>query len=569
MTESGSAMDAAHALGGEDTITDSPTRVWLHFVGVAGSGMSALAQFHVQGGGRATGSDRAFDQGLHPGIRAALEGAGVEIVPQDGSGLDAGCAEVITSTAVEAQIADVVRARALGLPIRHRSELLAEYVAGHRALAVTGTSGKSTTTAMIWTILEGSGRSPGLLTGGALRALQERGLLGNAWRGGGGDRGLSGSQGNGDAPPQAKASGGRDSAGGLLVMEADESDGSVVRYRPWTGVVLNLARDHKEVEVVAEMFSTFRENCSGPFVVGEEPNLDFLRPGAVTFGLGEGADVRGRDLVLGPRSVAFSVHGIPFRVPWPGRHTVLNALAAIAACREAGVALAEMVAPLAGFRGVERRFVSLGTGAGVEVIDDFAHNPDKLSAAIRTGHQRLGEREKEGKAHQRLGDRKKEGKAAEGGGAPGAGGGGESEERTEAGVGVGVGEGGGERREGGRVLGVFQPHGFGPTRFLRADLVASLASALEPRDVLWMPEIFYGGGTVTKDISSADLVADLQARGRDARFAARRADLPSLIAAEARPGDLVLVMGARDPSLTGLGEAILAALMASEAGQVG
>ena len=119
------------------------------------------------------------------------------------------------------------------------------------------------------------------------------------------------------------------------------------------------------------------------------------------------------------------------------------------------------------------------------------------------------------------------------------------------------------------MLGVFQPHGFGPTRFLRADLVASLASALEPRDVLWMPEIFYGGGTVTKDISSADLVADIQARGRDARFAARRADLPSLIAAEARPGDLVLVMGARDPSLTGLGEAILAALMASEAGQVG
>jgi UDP-N-acetylmuramate-alanine ligase len=525
--------------------------------------MSALAQFHVQGGGRATGSDRAFDQGLHPGIRRALEGVGVEIVPQDGSGLDTGCAEVITSTAVEAQIADVVRARALGLPIRHRSELLAECVSGHRTIAVTGTSGKSTTTAMIWTILEGSGLSPSLLTGGALRALQERGLLGNAWRGGSGDGGLSGRQGKGDTPPQGKAPGGRDSDGGLLVIEADESDGSVVRYRPWGGVVLNLARDHKEVEEVAAMFSTFRENCSGPLVVGEEPNLDFLRPGAVTFGLGDGADVRGRDLDLGPRSVAFSVAGVPFCVPWPGRHTVLNALAAVAACREAGVALEEMVAPLAGFQGVERRFVSLGVAAGVEVIDDFAHNPDKLLAAIRTAHQRLGNSEKEGKAHQRLGSREKEGGAAPGGGAAGA------PEGDGSGTGVGGGagtgeEGGGGRGQGeGRVLAVFQPHGFGPTRFLRADLVASLASALEPRDILWMPEIFYGGGTVTKDISSADLVTDLQARGRDARFAAQRADLPSLVADEARPGDLVLVMGARDPSLTGLGEAILAALKAS------
>jgi UDP-N-acetylmuramate-alanine ligase len=147
-------------------MTADPRPPWLHFVGVAGSGMSALAQFHVQGGGRATGSDRAFDQGHHPGIRAALEAAGVEIVPQDGSGLDAGCAAVITSTAVEAQIADVVRARDLGLPIQHRSELLAAYVARHRTIAVTGTSGKSTTTAMIWTILEGCGPQPGPADGG-------------------------------------------------------------------------------------------------------------------------------------------------------------------------------------------------------------------------------------------------------------------------------------------------------------------------------------------------------------------------------------------------------------------
>lgn len=461
-------------------------RPWLHFVGVAGSGMSALAQFHVHRGGHATGSDRALDEGRHPEIRAALERAGVVIVPQDGSGLDPGCAAVITSTAVEAQIADVVRARELGLPIQHRSELLAVYVARHQTVAVTGTSGKSTTTAMIWTILAGCGRDPRLLTGGGLCALQALGHLGNAW-------------------------GGVDPSGRLLVIEADESDGSLVRYQPWAGVILNLARDHKEIADVAAMFTTFRLNCGGPLIVGEDPNLDFLRPGAVTFGLGDRADVRGRDLVLGPRGVAFSVDGVRFELPWPGRHTALNALAAIAACRELEIPLVDMARALATFGGVERRFVSLGEAGGVEVIDDFAHNPDKLTAAIRAACDRL-----------------------------------------EAGA--------------GRVLAVFQPHGFGPTRFLRADLVAALAAALRPDDVLWLPEIFYAGGTVTRDLSSADLAADLRARHRDARFCADRAALPGLITATARPGDLVLVMGARDPSLTDLARAILARLGDTAAG---
>ena len=90
-----------------------------------------------------------------------------------------------------------------------------------------------------------------------------------------------------------------------------------------------------------------------------------------------------------------------------------------------------------------------------------------------------------------------------------------------------------------------------------------MADALSPKDVIWLPEIFYGGGTVTKDISSADLVADLRVQGCDARFAAVRTDLPALVATEARPGDLVLVMGARDPSLTDLGQAILLALGAA------
>lgn len=457
---------------------------WLHFVGVGGSGMSALAQFHTGRGGRATGSDRAFDQGERQEIRRQLEQAGVEIVPQDGAALTADCSAVVLSTAVEDSIPDVMRARELGIELKHRSELLQVYVAQHQTMAVTGTSGKSTVTAMIWTILRGCGKQPGLLTGGPATALQDEGLLGNAC--------------SPDGP-------------GFLVIEADESDGSVVRYHPWAGVVLNLGRDHKEPAEIAEMFSTFRLNCAGPLIVGDGDDLRFLQPGAVTFGLGDAAQVRGTDVELGPRQVAFTVDGVRFTVPQPGNYTVQNALAAIAACREAGCSLDDIVAPLAGFRGVARRFVSLGTARGVEVIDDFAHNPDKLAAALAAGRDRLA-----GTA--------------------------------------------------GRILAVFQPHGFGPTRFLRDDLVRELGRALRPDDVLWLPEIYFAGGTVTRDISSADLVGDIVTGGRDARFLADRDQLPAAIAEEACEGDLVLVMGARDPSLTELARRVLAALAGTSPG---
>jgi UDP-N-acetylmuramate--alanine ligase len=353
--------------------------------------------------------------------------------------------------------------------------MLARYVAAHRTIAVTGTSGKSTVTAMVFTILRGCGLDPSLLTGGALVDLQREGHLGNAWAG----------------------------ASDWLVIEADESDGSVVRYHPWAGVVLNLGRDHKEMAEVAAMFAAFKANLAGPLILGEEPNLDPLRAGAVTFGVGPRADLRAEGLVAGPRGSRFAVAGVNFNVPTPGRHDALNALAALAAGRVAGLPLATMAPPLAAFGGVARRFQSLGTAGGIEVIDDFAHNPDKLRAALATARARAGD---------------------------------------------------------GRLLAVFQPHGYGPTRFLWDDLIAAFAAQLRADDVLWLPEIFYAGGSAVRDIGSDGLAAAITAAGRDARHVADRALLPAAICAEARPGDLILVMGARDPSLTDLGRAILRAL---------
>jgi UDP-N-acetylmuramate--L-alanine ligase len=450
-----------------------------HFVGVGGSGMSALAFYHAALGGRVSGSDRAFDRGGNAGLRAALAAAGIAIAPQDGSGVVSGCDAVVISTAVEDDNADVRAARGRGVPLLHRSELLARFVRERRTIAVTGTSGKSTVVAMTFAALRGAGLRPSVITGGALIELEERGVSGNAWA---------------------------DPAGELLVVEADESDGSLVRYEPWCGVVLNLQRDHKETAEVAAMFRTFRDRVAGPLICGEDANLDELRPD-VRFGFGPRADVRAEAVELRPDGSRFRVGGTEFALPTPGRHDVLNALAATAVAAACGAALPEVAAALRDFRGVARRFRVVGAARGVTVVDDFAHNPDKLRAALAAGRLRAG-----------------------------------------------------------RILAVFQPHGFGPTRFLRDDLVAAFAGALTPGDVLWLPEIFFAGGTVTRDISSQDIAREVRAAGRDARFAADRADLPRLIAAEARAGDLVLVMGARDPSLTDLARDVLAAVAAQADG---
>ena len=448
-----------------------------HYAGLGGSGMSALAQFQAMTGGRATGSDRAFDRGERKGLRAQLERLGIRVLPQDGSGVGPDCRALVVSTAVEDTVPDVVAARKYAIPIVHRSELLAHFVAQYRSIAVTGTSGKSTVAAMIFAILKGAGRDPSIITGGDLPELTAKGLTGNAWAG----------------------------ESDLLVVEADESDGSLVRYAPAIGVILNLQRDHKEMAEVAAMFATLRARAREALVVGDAANLDRFAGGALRFGLSERADIRGEDVRLGADGSSFRVGHTQFSLPVPGAHNVVNALAAIAACHSVGVAIEEMAAPLATFGGIGRRFQTVGTARGIEVIDDFAHNAEKIAAAIRTAKLRAR-----------------------------------------------------------RVLAIYQPHGYGPTRFLRRDFVATFARELASDDRLFMLEIFYAGGTATRDFSAADIVAEIAAHGTKAEFAPSRDWLVSRIAGEARAGDLVLIMGARDPTLTELAGAILASV-ASEA----
>ena len=444
----------------------------IHFAGVGGAGMSALAQFHAFGGARATGSDRLLDRGEIAPLRSKLEALGIKLFPQDGSGIDVQTARIVVSTAIEDSNPDIAKAKSLKLPIVHRAEFLAEQVAGRRSLAVTGTSGKSTVTAMIFETLDAAGKSPSVITGGGLRLLESRGLFGNAARG----------------------------ESDLLVVEADESDGSLVRYEPWLGVLLNVGKDHKDIPVLMEMFRTFRSRCAKFIVNGDAPGLAEFRPQAVTFGFSEGCGVRGTDVRLEPGRVRLKINGEPFDLPLDGRHNAENALAASAACLEAGVGLKTSAQALSRYQGVMRRFERVGTARGVTVVDDYAHNPDKVRAALAAAQACVGA---------------------------------------------------------GRVLAIFQPHGYGPTRFLKAEFIEAFSQALRPEDRLWMPEIYYAGGTAVKDISSADLVGPIAGRGKKAYFLAEREDIARAAAREARPGDMILLMGARDPNLSAFARRIL------------
>ncbi|HNY29651.1 MAG TPA: Mur ligase domain-containing protein [Fibrobacteria bacterium] len=443
-----------------------------HFSGIGGSGMSAIAFYLLGRGETVSGSDRLFDRGGGESIRLALESAGARICPQDGDGLAPG-AVLVVSTAVEDTTAEVRRAREQGNRIVHRSEALAEIASRTRCIAVSGTSGKSTVTAMVFRVLREGGLDPSVISGAVLRELSGRGHWGNAWGG----------------------------AGAWLVIEADESDGSLVRYHPEVGLLLNLDRDHKELSELREIFGTFREQSANFVVHGDRADcMEIGGPGASRFGVRNSSLPLPTDIRLLADRVEFTLGDVPFSVPGPGMHTLENALAALAVGRLAGVDLACGARALASFAGVGRRHELMGESRGVRVFDDFAHNPTKVEAGLSAAQLAAGD---------------------------------------------------------GRVLAIFQPHGFGPLRFLLDDFATSFTKALRPGDQLWIAPVYDAGGTADRSISSADLAAKI--RGT-VHCLPTRAEIPAAIARIAQSGDVVYSMGARDPDLPSFAKSVLAAL---------
>ncbi len=214
------------------------------FIGIAGSGMSALAQYLKGVGKNVSGSDRFFKMGEYNEAQAKLEAEGIHCFLQNGEGITQGTDLIVVSTAVEDTVLEVQRAKHLNIPILKRAELLSLIAISKKTIAIGGTSGKSTTSAMLFEILEFAGMEPGIINGAGLVSLMKKGKIGNAKVG----------------------------AGDWLVIEADESDGSIIQYHPEIGVLLNVDKDHKEIETLMDIFTTFKNN-SRLFIVNQSNPL--------------------------------------------------------------------------------------------------------------------------------------------------------------------------------------------------------------------------------------------------------------------------------------------------------
>ena len=433
------------------------------FIGVAGVGMSAIAQFLAMKGKVVSGSDRLFSPSDKNGTQLKLEAENIQCFYQDASGIDSGTKVVVLSTAIEKSNVEWQKAEELGLIILHRSELLKLICDEFRSVAIAGTSGKSTTCGMLYHILEFNGKSPSFISGAGLIEVQKKGKLGNAMAG--------------------------DSE--ILILEADESDGTVVRYHPKIGVLLNIDLDHKSIEELQDIFSQFQSHSQEEFIanLGNEKSAAFSQGSSYDFSIERNAPVNASHFEQVQEKILFQVNDVHFEIPIIGRHNVENALAATSVALKLGLSTEQCADALKTYEGIYRRHQIIGKSQGITVVDDYAHNPEKIRSSIKSC-QNLG-----------------------------------------------------------RVIAWFQPHGFAPTKFLRKELVQFISETLRPEDQMWMTDIYYAGGTVSKDISSNDLIEDLKDSGSAAFYTPQRSDLLPSIQPHLQSGDVILLMGARDPSL--------------------
>ncbi len=438
----------------------------IFFIGVAGSGMSAIAQYLRGIGKNVSGSDRYFLPCTPNETREKLEAEGIQCFLQDGSGISDQTDLVVVSTAIEDTVFEVQKANGMKIPILRRSQVLAMIAESKKTIAVGGTSGKSTTSAMIFDIMQHAGLEPSIISGAGLASIIREGKIGNAKVG----------------------------QGQWLVIEADESDGSIVQYHPEIGLLLNVEKDHQEIAELMEIFGTFRNNTKEMFITNRSNSLaaklsvksenDFAISGS------EGAGYTGENFVQNGLQIQFTVNGSLIKMNTVGKHNMENALAAIAVVNPLGVSNETVAEALAQYEGIYRRHQIIGEKDNVLLIDDYAHNPAKCAASIA--------------ACQPV--------------AP-------------------------------KLIAWFQPHGYKPTRFLRDDFVHDIAAVLRSEDEIWMSEIFYAGGSAVKDISANDLIEDLIKLGKNAFFVEDRNDLVEAIKPHFEGQTVLLLMGARDPSL--------------------
>jgi UDP-N-acetylmuramate--alanine ligase len=436
----------------------------MHFVGIGGTGMSGIAEVLLNMGYRVSGSDLKRTESIE-----RLERLGAKVfVGHDAANIE-GAQVVVYSSAVGAENVELVAARARQVPAIPRAEMLAELMRLKYGIAVAGTHGKTTTTSMVAAVLAEGRLDPTVVVGGRISSLDSNARLGQ---------------------------------GEYLVAEADESDGSFLKLSPTIAVVTTIDAEHLDhhgtVENLREAFLVFVNKV--PFYGAavlclDQPHIQLLLPRVekriVTYGLESAADLTARRLELRQMAARFEVlhRGTPLgecTLRVPGRHNVLNALAAIAVGLDLELSFPTIRKALAGFSGVQRRFQIQGEASRVMVVDDYGHHPAEIRAtlaAAKAGFDR-------------------------------------------------------------RVVTVFQPHRYTRTHHLRGDFL----TAFDQADVLVVMDIYAAGEAPIPGVTARALADDIRSRGhRDVVYlGSDRSRVLDHLLDITRPGDLVLTLGAGD-----------------------
>jgi UDP-N-acetylmuramate--alanine ligase len=448
-----------------------------HFIAIGGAGMSGIARIMLRRGITVSGSDAKDSE-----LLAQLAELGAEVFVGHAAGHLGDADTVVVSTAIREDNPELRAARERGLRVLHRSEALAALMAGRRAVAVAGTHGKTTTTSMLTVVLQHAGADPAYCIGGQLVTT-----------------GLGADDGTGD----------------VFVAEADESDGSFLRYRPHIAVVTNVEADHLDnygaFEQVKENFARFVERVEpgGALVASaDDPVARELAELARGRGLtvltyGEAADADLRVTGFSPRGLGsrFEIEGLgEVALEVPGRHYAHNATAAVAVARLLGHDFATVREGLASFTGSMRRLERKGEAGGVQVFDSYAHHPTELTADLRATRDYVEQLAAEGRD--------------------------------------------------GRIVAVFQPHLYSRTRFFAAEFGQALGLA----DVAVVLDV-YGAREDPEPGVSGRLIADAVPDGTRVEYVPVWDEVPAVVAGLVRPGDLVITLGAGD--VTRLGPLIL------------
>lgn len=422
--------------------------------------MSALAIFSADRRHIVVGSDRLFDRNpAHP-LCKILKTRGIKIVPQDGNGIDRSFDFAVFSTAVEDNQPESIKVKELGIKIKTRPTYLSEIVSEFRSIAVAGTSGKSTTAGILAFLFDKLRMKPNFIGGGRVKQFKTENNPGNLLVGG----------------------------SDLLVVEACESDGFIIYYHPFYSIISNLSLDHNLIEKTAEMFEILSKNTKEFVVVNnDDENLSRCRfENVKKFSIDTESEYHALEIEYRPFETNFKLHDVTFRLALPGKHNLYNALSCITLLSEMGVPLKDISEVLPDFSGLDRRFdIHLNNGKNL-VIDDYAHNPHKISCLMDSVKKICK-----------------------------------------------------------RVCYIFQPHGYGPTRLMRQGYIDVFIKNLLKEDHLILLPIYYAGGTSIKDISSEDLCDEIKSAGKSAEVLHDR----SLLFKRIKEWDNYVIFGARDDSL--------------------